>query len=147
MGKEPSLPEHSIYIRVPFPDVDSTQRIHFTAMLRYMEIAEHELRRSLGFPQAASFPGIAFPRVHISCDYRGAVGYDDELQIEARLARVGRSSYSIDFTARLVSNAQKGELAERPIVAEGTMTMVAIDEKTDKAIPLPEELRAAFTDI
>jgi acyl-CoA thioester hydrolase len=138
------LPATSTRVRVPFHDVDSTGRIHFTAMLRYMEMAEHELRRSLGFPQATSFTGIALPRVHVSCDYRGAIRYDDVLEIEARVERVGRSSWTVAFTARLVRDAQKGELAEMPIVAEGTMTMVATDEKTEKAIHLPEELRAAF---
>ena len=51
------MAQTSISIRVPFHDVDSTGRIHFTAMFRYMEIAEHELRRSIGFPQATSFAG------------------------------------------------------------------------------------------
>jgi YbgC/YbaW family acyl-CoA thioester hydrolase len=124
--------------------VDSTARIHFTAVLRYMEIAEHELRRSLGFPQATSFPAIAFPRVHVSCDYRAAIRYDDELEIQARVERIGRSSWTVAFNARLVDNVQKGEPAERPVAAEGTMVMVAIDTKTEKAIPLPEELRAAL---
>jgi acyl-CoA thioester hydrolase len=139
------LPATSIRVRVPFHDVDSTGRIHFTAMLRYMEMAEHELRRSLGFPQATSFTGIAFPRVHVSCDYRGAIRYDDVLEIEARVERVGRSSWTVSFTARLVRDAQKGELAERPVVAEGTMTMVTVDAVTEQTLPIPEELRAAFT--
>lgn len=139
------MPRTSIHLRVPFHDVDSTGRIHFTAMLRYMEIAEHELRRSLGFPQATSFPDVAFPRVHVSCDYRGPIRYDDELEIQTRVERVGRSSWTVAFTARLANNTQKREPADGPIVAEGTMVMVAIDAKTDKAIPLPEELRAAFT--
>ncbi len=139
------MPHTSIHIRVPFQDIDSSKRIHFTAILRYVDIAEHEMRRSLGFPQATTLPGIEFPRVHISCDYRAPVRYDDELEIETRVARVGRSSYTINFTVLLVRDAQKGELEEKPVVAEGTMTLVAIDAKTDRAMSLPEELRAALT--
>ncbi len=124
------MPQTSIRLRVPFHDVDSTGRIHFTAVLRYMEIAEHELRRSLGFPQATSFAGIAFPRVHVSCDYRGPIRYDDELEIQARIERVGRTSWTAAFTARLTGDAREEEQAEkeqrRSIVAEGRMTMVAI---------------------
>jgi acyl-CoA thioester hydrolase len=132
-------------MRVPFHDVDSSGRIHFTAMLGYMEIAEHELRRSLGFPQATTFPGIVFPRVHVSCDYRGAIRYDDMIEIEARVERVGRSSWTVAFTARLTGDARRGEQAEMPVVAEGTMTMVAVDPATERAMPLPEELRAALS--
>src|SRR5438874_5647999 len=94
-----SLAQTSVRIRVPFHDVDSTGRIDFTAMFRYMEIAEHELRRSIGFPQATSFPNSAFPRVHVACDFRGAVRYDEEVTIEAGVERVGHSSRTVALSA------------------------------------------------
>ncbi len=59
------MPHTHIQIRVPFADVDKSGRIHFTAMLRYMDIAEHELVRTLGFPRATTFPDTEFPRVHV----------------------------------------------------------------------------------
>ena len=139
------MAETSIRIRVPFHDVDSTGRIHFTAMLRYMEIAEHELRRSIGFPQATSFQGIAFPRVHVACDFRGAVRYDDEVTIDARVERVGHRSWTVAFSARVTEKAgNKEQKEEASIAAEGRMTMVAMDPKTERAIPLPDDLRAAL---
>jgi acyl-CoA thioester hydrolase len=114
-------------------------------MLRYMEIAEHELRRSIGFPQATSFTDTVFPRVHVACDFRGAIRYDDELTIEAYVDHVGRSSWTVVFMARLTGEArnreQKGIF---PIVAEGQMTMVAMDPTTERAIPLPDDLRSAL---
>lgn len=141
------MAQTSIRIRVPFHDVDSTGRIHFTAMFRYMEIAEHELRRSIGFPQATSFPDIAFPRVHVACDFRGAVRYDDEVTIDAIVERVGRSSWTVAFTARITVEAgNKGQKETTSVVAEGRMTMVAMDPKTERAIPLPDDLRAALAD-
>src|SRR5436305_10847289 len=106
---ETSMPQTTIAIRVPFHDVDSTGRIHFTAMFRYMEIAEHELRRSIGFPQAISFPNIAFPRVHVACDFRGAVRYDEEVTIEAVVESVGRSSWTVAFSARVTEEAGSRE--------------------------------------
>src|SRR5947209_14846158 len=127
------MTQTAIAIRVPLHDVDSTARIHFTAMFRYMEIAEHELRRSIGFPQATSFPDIAFPRVHVSCDFRGAVRYDDEVTIDARVERVGRSSWTAAFSARVTGEAGNGGQKEMAaIVAEGQMTMVAMDPKTER---------------
>jgi len=139
------MPQTSVKIRVPFHDVDSTGRIHFTAMFRYMEIAEHELRRSIGFPEATSFKDMAFPRVHVECDFRGAIRYDDELTVEARVDRVGHSSWTVAFIARIARQAGKREQQEvSPPVAEGQMTMVAIDQTTEQAIPLPEALRSAL---
>lgn len=132
------MPQVSIQVRVPFVDVDSTQRIHYTAMLRYMEVAEHELMRSLGFPYATTLQDISCPRVHVACDYRSAVRYDDILTIEARVDHVGRSSWTIAYTARVAP--------EGVVAAEGKMTMVAIDVQTERVRTLPDELRAALTD-
>ena len=140
-----SMPQTSIKVRVPFHDVDSTGRIHFTAMFRYMEVAEHELRRSIGFPQATSFPEIVFPRVRVTCDFRGGIRYDDELTIEARVERVGRSSWTVAFIARIKGEARMREQKGIPaIVAEGQMTMVAMDATTERAVPLPDGLRFAL---
>jgi YbgC/YbaW family acyl-CoA thioester hydrolase len=139
------MPQTSITIRVPFHDVDSTGRIHFTAIFRYMEIAEHELRRSIGFPEATSFKDIAFPRVHVECDFRGAIRYDDELMIEARVDHVGHSSWTVAINVRITQEAGKIEQqGVSPLVTEGYMTMVAMDRRTERAIPLPEALRSAL---
>ncbi|MBO0783406.1 MAG: acyl-CoA thioesterase [Ktedonobacteraceae bacterium] len=137
------MPQVRIQVRVPFVDVDSSGRIHFTAMLRYMEIAEHELVRSLGFPRTTTFLDIGFPRVHVSCDYHRAIGYDDELTVEATVERVGRSSWTVAFTAYFTQELNAQEPAES--TATGRMTIVAIDKTTERARPIPEELRAALS--
>jgi acyl-CoA thioester hydrolase len=130
--------EAKIRIRVQFVDVDSSQRIHFTAMFRYMEAAEHELMRNIGLPYAATPEEPALPRVHLSCDFRGAIRYDDELDVSARIVRVGTSSWTVGFTARNVSHDQS------PIVAEGQMVIVSMDPATESATPLPGKLREAL---
>jgi acyl-CoA thioester hydrolase len=137
----------SIQVRVPFSDVDSSGRIHFTAMLRYMENAEHELVRSLGFPRATTLADIVFPRVHVECDYLQAVSYDAKLTIEAHVERVGRSSWTVAFTARLIAPDGKEAQAssEGEIAARGRMTMVAMDLATQRARALPDDLRAALS--
>ncbi len=132
------MPQVSIQVRVPFFDVDSTERIHYTAMMRYMEIAEHELMRSLGFSYATALRDINFPRVHVSCDYRKAIRYDDVITVEAHVAHVGRSSWTVVCTARLTP--------EEEVAAEGKMTIVAIDLATERPRALPDELRSALTD-
>lgn len=138
------MPQITIPVRVPFPDVDSSGRIHFTAMLRYMEVAEHELMRSLGFPYSATLPYLALPRVHVSCDYRAAVRYDDQLTVQARVAHVGRSSWTVVFVICLQETDQ-GDTQEKTIVAEGRMTIVSLDPQTERTCPLPDEIRAALT--
>ena len=133
------MPRATVRIRVPFVDVDSSDRIHFTAVMRYWEVAEHALMRSLHLPYATTLSEVAFPRVHVSADFKGGIRFDDELDVEARVDRVGSTSWTIAFTAR---PADAGE--DAPILAEGRMTIVAMDPTTERSIPLPAELRRAL---
>ncbi len=138
------MPKASIQVRVPFSDVDSSQRIHFTAMLRYMEIAEHELARSLGFPYAITQKELVFPRVHVECDYLRGISYDDRLTIEASVEQVGRSSWTVAFQAYFTEELKQAE-QKGGEAARGKMTMVAMDPQTQRARPLPDALRLALT--
>jgi acyl-CoA thioester hydrolase len=133
------MPRATARIRVPFVDVDSSDRIHFTAMMRYWEVAEHELMRAIGMPYGAALREVACPRVHVSADFKGAVVYDDLLDIEARVASVGRSSWTVAFTARYADAAP-----DAPILADGRMTIVVMDPATERPIPIPADLRAAL---
>jgi acyl-CoA thioester hydrolase len=130
------MPSETIRVRVPFVDVDSSQRIHFTAMFRYFEVAEHALMRARGLPYATTLRDYRFPRVHLSCDFRAAVVFDDVLDVEAAIDRVGKTSWTVRFTARKVP--------DDTLVAEGRMTIVALDPETERPTPLPVELRAAL---
>lgn len=121
--------------RVRFVDTDASLRIHFTAMLRHFEAAEQEFLRSLGLEfQDLHATGVGFPRVHVECDYSGAVRYDDQLEIAVTVERIGRTSYTLGYTAGVEG---------RP-VARGRITVVALDLKTQKATPLPEALARKF---
>lgn len=137
------MPQTSIHLRVAFADTDASGRIHFTAMLRYMDVAEHTLMRELGFPHARTFSDIEFPRVHVSCDFQRAIGYDDELTLNAVVTQVGRRSWSVSFTSYFTH-----ELEEQGTVAKsatsGKLTMVAVDTKTGRSVSIPDELRAAL---
>ncbi|MGZ3583851.1 MAG: acyl-CoA thioesterase [Ktedonobacterales bacterium] len=145
------MPQVSLRVRVPFVDIDSSQRIHYTAMFRYMELAEHELMRRIGMPYATTLQGIAYPRVHLSCDFRGPIVFDDQLVIDAHVERVGASSWTVGFVARHLCGPGQpdvtlGEVQPGEVVAEGRMVIVAMDPSTDRSTALPEELRRALLD-
>ncbi|HEX9037821.1 MAG TPA: hotdog domain-containing protein [Ktedonobacterales bacterium] len=133
------MPRATVRIRVPFVDVDSSDRIHFTAVMRYWEVAEHELMRSIGMPYATALREVACPRVHVSADFKGAILFDDLLDIEARVASVGRTSWTLGFIAR-----HAGADPDAPILADGRMTIVVMDPTTERPIPIPATLRAAL---
>ena len=117
--------------RIRFVDTDASTRIHFSAMLRYFESAEQEFLRSLGHEFSnLEDGGMGFPRVHVECSYSSMVRYDDLMNIEVTVQRVGNSSYTLAYAA---------SVAGRP-VAQGTITVVCIDLKTQRSRPLPERL-------
>lgn len=138
------MPQTSVQIRVPFPDIDSSGRIHFSAIPRYMEIAEHELMRKIGFPYVETLKYIALPRVHVSCDYRAAIYYDDLLVVEARVEHVGRSSWTVAFTIRAPGGTDLVSAEDGKVAAEGRMTIVAVDPQTERPRPLPDAMHAAL---
>jgi YbgC/YbaW family acyl-CoA thioester hydrolase len=88
--------------RVEFADTDMAGIVHFANFFRYMESAEHEFLRSRGLSVAMDWEGqhIGFPRVSASCDFQNPVRFEDVMDVEVVLARVGSKSLSFDVTFR-----------------------------------------------
>jgi acyl-CoA thioester hydrolase len=115
------------HVRVAFPDTDTSGRIHFTAMLRYFESAEIEFLRSLGFTYRNA-AHLGFPRVRVECEYRSAIGFDDELDIAVSVKRIGNTSYTLEFAA----------MKDGVLAANGSIVVVCVH--LGKAHALPELL-------
>lgn len=104
--------------RVEFRDTDAAGIVHFSAFFPMMEAAEHQMLRSLGI---AVLPGredgelrLTWPRVSASCDYAAAARFEDELQIDVRVAKIGTSSVRYGFRFS----------REDQLIAEGQLTVV-----------------------
>ena len=126
------MPKFTHRVRVAFPDTDASGRIHFTAMLRYFEAAEIEFLRSLGYCYRDA-PDVGFPRVRVECEYRSAVGFDDELDIAVAVKRIGTSSYTLEFAA----------LKDGVMAANGSIVVVCVG-RPGRAQALPEVLKEAL---
>ena len=85
--------------RVEFAETDAAGMIHFSAYFLYMEQAEHELFRHLGTSVLTKDDSgtISWPRVSASCDYSRPVTFEDELQIDVGIARLGEKSVTYQF--------------------------------------------------
>lgn len=102
--------------RVEFRDTDAAGIVHFSAFFFWMESAEHELLRLAGlhvFERQADGSEYSWPRVSVSCDYRSAVRFGDELDIAVHVAEIGRSS----VTYRFVFEHDGRAVAEGRVVA------------------------------
>lgn len=125
-----STPAFVFRTRIRFIDTDASGRIHYTALFRYFESAEIEFLRNLGITYDMK-RGVLFPRVHVECDYRLGLEHDDEIDIEVRVGRVGKTSARLDFRT-----LKSGDLA-----AQGHVVIVCMDREKQEAAPLPDEIR------
>jgi len=119
--------------RVEFRDTDAAGIMHFSTFFNYMEQVEHEFLRHLGMSvlSADEEGAISWPRVSASCDYRGAVQFEDVLDVEMQIVRRGEKSVTYGFV--FTHN-------KRP-VAQGQLTTVCcrLDAKAPpRSIPIPD---------
>jgi 4-hydroxybenzoyl-CoA thioesterase/acyl-CoA thioester hydrolase len=86
--------------RVEFRDTDAAGIVHFSVFFTYMEAVEHELLRSLGLTvlERDAEGAVTWPRVAARCDYHSAVRFEDVLNIEVHVSRLGRKSITYAFT-------------------------------------------------
>jgi 4-hydroxybenzoyl-CoA thioesterase/acyl-CoA thioester hydrolase len=84
---------------VEFSDTDMAGIMHFSAYFRYMEAAEHELLRNLGFSVYSEIEGdvVSFPRVAASCEFHSPARCEDTLEIDVTVRRVGTKSVTYGF--------------------------------------------------
>lgn len=88
--------------RVEFADTDCAGIAHFTVFFRYMEEAEHAFLRASGLSVRTEEKGgsiIGFPRLSSRCEYIRAVRFEDSVDIEIWVSRMGKKTieYSCEF--------------------------------------------------
>jgi 4-hydroxybenzoyl-CoA thioesterase/acyl-CoA thioester hydrolase len=122
--------------RVEFHHTDAAGIMHFAVFFNFMEEAEHEFLRHLGLSVLARDEQgtISWPRVAARCDYQSAVRFEDVLDIEIRIVRVGKKSVTYEFSFSHDAIA----------VATGQMTSVCCRFKPDgvpKSVDIPAWIR------
>lgn len=85
--------------RVEFGDTDMAGIMHFANFFRFMEAAETEFLRSLGLSVSwrEGDERFGLPRVSVSCDYFKPLRFEDLVDIEVIVEKIGRSSVTYRF--------------------------------------------------
>jgi len=124
--------------RVRWSDVDIAGIIYFGAYVRFIELAETELFRSLGFPYARMFEqlDIWLPRVHLDFDFHRPARMDDELIVRTRVERIGVKSITLKIAVH--------DAATDALDATATLVVVTVDRKNMQSRPVPDDLRRAL---
>lgn len=133
----------SIEERVRWGDVDAAKIIFYGSYIRFFEIAETELFRSVGLPYGKVFDelNIWLPRVHLECDFHRAAKMDDLLEVSVYVGKLGNSSLRLNFEVRKKNDT--GEV-EKELMATAHFVLVSTDRENLKPLPIPDQLRRAL---
>lgn len=112
------LQQHTIEIRVRYPEVDAMGYLHHSRYFQYFEMGRVELLRSQGFSYAdLERQGIFFVVVKLECRYRNPARYDELLALSTRITR--QTTVSLEHQYEL----RRGDT----LLAEATSTIACVD--------------------
>lgn len=123
-------PRHIHRSRISFGDTDCSGRLHFPAIFRHVEEAEHAFFREFGLPVIGRETG-GWPRVHVSCDYRRPLHFDDEIEVRLAVGLLGETSVTWHFEI----------LKDGHSAASGKIVAVRVDS-SGSPVPIDETTRA-----
>ena len=129
--------EYRLTRRVQFYETDAAGIVHFSCFFRYMEEAEHALWREAGLSIHPPESDIGWPRVAASCEFHGALRFEDEFDVSIRVEAVTRKT--IRYACLLTRRDTK--------IATGTITIACVRKRpnqTLESIEIPADIAARF---
>ncbi|TWI57040.1 acyl-CoA thioesterase [Halalkalibacter nanhaiisediminis] len=126
--------QFSISIRVRFSETDAFGHLNNTNAFVYFEQARTDFYKSLGFmkkwtnEQDDSMVVVA----DMQCDYLQQIKFDEELKVQVKVHRLGRSSADLHYAAQ----NEKGILC-----LTGRGTIVQISKESGRSLAWNEEMR------
>lgn len=125
------MTEHTILIRVRYPEVDAMGYLHHSRYLQYFEMGRIELLRKIGYSYAElERAGVMFAVVRAEVRYKSPARYDEELTLRTWVAK--QTIVRIDHAYEL----KRGDL----LLAEANTTIACVNQE-GKLQEIPAFLR------
>ncbi|MFZ0450312.1 MAG: thioesterase family protein [Desulfatiglandaceae bacterium] len=122
-------------VKVRFGDIDHAGIVYYPRFLHYFHVALEEFFDSelgVNYPTVVNHYRIGLPTVHLETDFSHPLRFGDEIEIEVRVVKFGRTS--ITFGYRVFKLGQ-----EDPLIIGHNVT-VCLDMDTFKKVAIPEWL-------
>ncbi len=132
---EEGVYRHSLPIQIRFNDVDRYGHVNNNSYFAYYDLGKEEYLRHVlrdHYREAGIVPVIA----NINADFIRPIYYGDEIEIETRVARIGRKSFTL---AQRAVNRKTGD-----VMCKCDTVMVCFDFNTQQSADVPEACRRAF---
>jgi len=117
--------------RVGFSDTDAQGIVYYGRYNPYFDLARVEYLRALGLLHTKRLGDFVMRANDV--EYFAPAVFDDEIEIFARVARVGRTSVTFAFAAY--------RLLDDVLMVTAHQTLVYIDLQERKACPVPDDYR------
>jgi acyl-CoA thioester hydrolase len=126
---------HRTTLQVRFRDIDAFAHVNNAVFFSYVEQAR--IRYLLDVLQ----PGTAFDRLplilaRVELDYRSPILFGEEVTVETRIDRVGRSSFAMSHRMTAGPDGRT--------VGDVRSVLVTYDYATARPMPVPDDWRARF---
>ena len=119
---DPARARSVVRVRVRFGETDAMGIVHHAAYPNYMEVARIEWLRRRGVSYATwANQGIHLAVVELKLRYRAPARFDDELDVEAKLAEAGAASVRFDY--RMVRTT------DSVLCVEGSTRLACVDDR------------------
>jgi len=120
--------KYAAFVRVGFSDTDAQGVVYYGRYMPYFDLARVEYHRHLDMlrtePQDRQFVMRA-----MTVEYHAPARFDDLIEVDVRVQRIGTSSVTYEFAAYLASE----ELA-----VTATQTLVLVDLAERRPCPVPD---------
>ena len=127
-----SAHQHTITIRVRYPEVDAMGYLHHSRYFQYFEMGRVELLRTLGHAYAdLEKNGIFFAVVKVECRYRAPARYDEELTLTTKVIK--QTTVRIDHQYQL--------RRDETVLAEASTTIACVN-RAGELQPIPDFLKS-----
>jgi acyl-CoA thioester hydrolase len=114
--------------RVGFSDTDAQGIVYYGRYMPYFDLARVEYHRALDMLRTDP-EGEQFVMRALTVEYHAPARFDDEIEIDVRIARIGSSSVTYEFAAYL-----PGDL----LAVTASQTAVLVDLAEHKPCPVPD---------
>lgn len=124
-------------LKVRFGDEDHAQIVYYPRFFHYFHVAFEEFFDRQGIPYRQCLDeGVGWPAVHAEADFRRPLRFGDELAIEVRVSRIGRTSATFEYVGTRVGDGEPS--------VQGKVVVVCLDLRTFRARDIPAKYRALF---
>jgi acyl-CoA thioester hydrolase len=127
-------PRYWFELPVRYADTDAQGHVYFANYLTFFDEAFTGYLHAIGCaPKALLAAGVDVVYRDAQCEYLGRSRFEDRLAIGVRMERIGSTSFTTAYVARI------GDA----LVARGRLTNVCVDARSMNKVAVPDMLRDA----